>query len=218
MRARAPAPAPAPALAPSSSRDTAGTLVGIFRNTYYDFPREIDYAGATLPLKSASCRTIASVPRAFFEAVCVQGSGILRRGATVSYAKRDCDCAEVCPRTGQRICFEALSADRFPWGRGAAGRAIVPLETVAADTSVLPLGTPIYIPDFDGVVREDGGDGVHDGCFVVEDRGVRVQGAHVDVFTGHEASTAYLNRLVPSNKGVRVVIGAARCDRLRRAL
>jgi 3D (Asp-Asp-Asp) domain-containing protein len=207
-----PSPSPSPSSVPPPPDPTH--VVGIFRNTYYDFPRESDYGGPTVALMTGACRTIATVPRAFYEAVCVQGSGTLSRGKTVSFARRDCDCAEVCPRTGQRICFDALDAARFPWGRGAAGRAITPLVTVAADTRVLPLGTPIYVPEFDGVERNDAR--MHDGCFVVEDRGVRVQGNHIDVFTGDEASTLRMNRVVPSNKGVTVVVDEPRCEHLRR--
>src|SRR5690606_21405216 len=125
----------------------------------------------------------------FYEAVCAQGSGVLARGTTVSFAKRDCACAEVCPRTGQRICFDALDRAAFPWGRGAAGTAITPLRTVAADTGVLPMGTVVYIPELDGVRASDD-DEPFDGCFVVEDRGLRVRGAHVDIFTGHPSRTA----------------------------
>ena len=213
-----PTPTPTPALTPTITPTTSPDpthVLGVFRNTYYDFPRESDYAGPTLTLMSGACHPIATVPRAFYDALCVQGSGTLRKGKTVSFARRDCDCAEVCPRTGHRICFDALDASRFPWGRGAAGRAITPLVTVAADTRVLPLGTPIYVPEFDGVARDDAG-ATHDGCFVVEDRGVRIVGQHIDVFTGDESSTARLNRVVPSNKGVTVVVDEPRCERLRR--
>jgi 3D (Asp-Asp-Asp) domain-containing protein len=221
QRAAPPEPAPIEsatargdaAVAAHPSGDLQGALVGVFRNTYYDFPHEADYRGPPVPIMSATCEEVASVPRGFFEAVCVQGSGLLARGGTVSFARRDCECADVCPRTGQRICFDALDAARFPWGRGAAGRAITPLVTIAADTAVLPLGTPVYVPEFDGVVREDSGE-VHDGCFVVEDRGIRVQGLHIDVFTGSEAMTRALGRVVPSNQGVHVHVGAARCERL----
>ena len=67
-----------------------GRVLGTFRNTYYDFPRESDHAGAAVPLMSPSCKPISKVPRGFFPAVCVQGSGLLRQGFTVSFAKRDC--------------------------------------------------------------------------------------------------------------------------------
>ncbi len=64
----------------------------------------------------------------------MQGSGRLGAGQTVSFAKRDCACAAVCPRTGQKICFERLDPARFPSGRGASGGPITPLRTVAVDT------------------------------------------------------------------------------------
>lgn len=193
----------------ASTPSGGGRVLGTFRNTYYDFPREADHTGELVDVMSASCRSIAKVPRSFHDAVCVQGSGSLARGGTISFAKRDCECAQVCPRTHQKICFDALDPKEFPWGRGAAGKPIAPLRTVAADTSILPLGTVIYVPELDGV-----GEPASDGCFVVEDRGVRVQGEHIDVFTGHPGQTAILNRQLPSNQGVTVVIDAPKCARL----
>lgn len=190
-----------------------GRPLGTFRNTYYDFPREADHTGAAISLMNATCQPIAQVPRSFYEAVCVQGSGSLKRGGTVSFSKRDCACAEVCPRTGQRICFDALDPTTFPWGRGAAGTPITPMRTLAADTSVLPMGTVVYIPELDGAPRNESGDAM-DGCFVVEDRGLRVKGEHVDIFTGHPANTALVNERVPSNQGVTVVVSAPKCAHL----
>lgn len=190
-----------------------GRSLGVFRNTYYDFPNEAEFDGPTVKLKNASCETIHEVPRGFFETLCVQGSGTLRSGPTVSFAKRNCACAEVCPRTNQRICFDVLDARSFPWGRGATGRAITPLLTVAVDSNVIPLGTGIYVPELDGLPRDGAGTSTHDGCFVAEDRGVKIQGKHVDVFTGHSALTTIWNRLVPSNRGVTVFVDSPRCAR-----
>jgi len=184
-----------------------GRVLGTFRNTYYDFPSEKAFSGPQISLMNAKCEPIAQVPRAFYEAACVQGSGALARGGTVSFAKRDCACAEVCPRTNQKICFDALDRQTYPWGRGASGNPIAPLHSLAADTSVLPMGTVVYLPELDGI---DGSDG----CFVVEDRGMKVQGQHVDIFTGDPSRTASLNSQVPSNQGVTVVVDAPSCGRL----
>jgi 3D (Asp-Asp-Asp) domain-containing protein len=194
-------------------RAESGRVVGTFRNTYYDFPSEPDHVGTPVALKNAKCETIAMVPRGFHDAVCVQGSGALARGGTVSFAKRDCACAEVCPRTNQHICFDALDKAAFPWGRGASGKAITPLRSVAADTEVLPMGTVLYIPELDGVAR-GAAEGPLDGCFVVEDRGLKVQGEHVDIFTGHPAQTAAVNAQVPSNHGVTIVLDSPKCAHL----
>jgi 3D (Asp-Asp-Asp) domain-containing protein len=199
---------------PSRARErtaAGGRSLGTFRNTYYDFPSEADFEGPSIGLKNAECEVIGPVPRAFFESLCVQGSGTLRKGATVSFARRDCECAEVCPRTKQRICFDELDAMKFPWGRGATGKAIIPLLSVAVDTDVIPLGTAIYVPEYDGVPRDPDQQAVHDGCFIAQDRGLKVKGKHVDVFTGHQSITTLWNRLVPSNRGVTVVVDSPRC-------
>ena len=205
--------------APSSQSVTVnpiaagGRVLGTFRNTYYDFPSEADFSGESVALKNTKCKTIKSVARSFYEAVCVQGSGTLSTGSTVSFAKRDCECAELCPRTGQHICFDELDAKAYPWGRGATGRAITPLLSVAVDTDLVPLDTPIYIPEFDGVARDPSRSATHDGCFIAQDRGVRVKGQHVDIFTGHREITALWNSLVPSNRGVTIVLDSPRCAR-----
>jgi 3D (Asp-Asp-Asp) domain-containing protein len=200
--------------APPDTTGSGGKVLGTFRNTYYDFPNEADHGGAPVSLMNAKCETIAKVPRGFYDAVCVQGSGSLASGGTVSFAKRDCACAEICPRTNQRICFDALDKAAFPWGRGASGAPITPLRSVAADTQVLPMGTVLYIPELDGVRGTS--ERASDGCFVVEDRGLKVQGEHVDIFTGNPAQTAALNAQVPSNHGVTVVVDSPRCAHLTR--
>lgn len=192
---------------------SGGRRLGKFRNTYYDFPVERDYDGRGVALFDASCRRVAEVPQGFHDAVCVQGSGLLDDGRPVSFARRDCGCAKVCPRTGQRICFEALNGSDYPWGRGAMGRAIVPLLTVAVDSKVIPLGTSLYIPEYVGMPRDLDQTAEHDGCFIAQDRGLKVKGQHVDIFTGDESMTELWNRMLPSNRGVTVVIDSPRCSR-----
>lgn len=208
-----PAAAPAAQRAPRAKGAAGGRSLGTFRNTYYDFPAESEFAGEPVTVNDARCKPIAEVARGFYEALCVQGSGLLRSGRPVSFAKRDCECAEVCPRTGQKICFEALDPLKFPWGRGALGTAITPLLTVAVDDTVVPMGTPIYVPEFDGLPLDPARSAVHDGCFIAQDRGMKVKGQHIDVFTGHEHTTKLWNRLVPSNQGVTVVVESPRCAR-----
>lgn len=200
------APAPAPQAAP-------GLAPGMFRNTYYDFPSE-GGGPKDAVLYDAACAPLASVPRAFHDQVCVQGSGRLASGDTVSFARRGCACADVCPRTGQQVCFERLDPRRFPYGRGATGRPITPLRTVAVDSSVIPLGTSLFVPELVGLPLPGGGR--HDGCFVAEDRGIKVVGRQIDVFTGDPAVTARLNAIFASNRGVRVVFEDARCRALGR--
>jgi 3D (Asp-Asp-Asp) domain-containing protein len=187
-----------------------GRSLGVFRNTYYFFPSEADFSGPTATLFDAACGRIAQVPRGFHDALCVQGSGLLAQGRTVAFARRDCACADVCPRSGQRICYELLDRAKFPWGRGASGRPIAPFRSLAVDPGVVPLGTRLYIPRFAGAPVPGGG--VHDGCFVAEDRGLRVTGRTLDIFGGAESTAQQWNRLVPTGSGVEVFVEEPRCD------
>ncbi len=184
----------------------------VFRNTYYDFPRE-GLGAKDATVFDASCappsRGSDAAGASMIRSACTGQPGTSPMGQTVSFARRDCACADVCPRTGQQICFERLDAARFPSGRGATRQPITPLRTVAVDTSVIPLGTPLYVPELAGLPRADGTP--HDGCFIAEDRGLKVVGRHIDVFTGDPAMTTQWNGLVPSNRGVHVRIGDPRC-------
>jgi len=116
-----------------------GRKLGVFRNTYYDFPLEREYTGPLVDVFDASCRSLARVPQEFHDTLCMQGSGLLADGRPLSFARRDCSCARRCPRSSQQICFEALAPERYPWGRGAAGDPITPLLSVAVDIDVIPL-------------------------------------------------------------------------------
>lgn len=185
-----------------------GAQEDLFRNTYYDFPSE-SAGPKDATIFDAACAPIAKVTTAFHDRVCVQGSGRLEDGATVSFAKRDCACAAICPRTGQKLCFERLDRQRFPSGRGATGQPITPFYTVAVDSTVIPLGTRIFVPELVGLPRPDGRK--HDGCFLAEDRGLKVVGHQIDFFTGDPANTARWNALMPSNRGVHVVKNDPRC-------
>jgi 3D (Asp-Asp-Asp) domain-containing protein len=183
-----------------------------FRNTYYDFPTE-GSGDKKAKVFDAQCKPIASVTQAFHDQVCLQGSGRLMTGETISFAIRDCTCAAECPKSNQKICFEKLDAKAFPSGRGASGKAIRPLKSIAVDTEVIALGQVVFIPEYEGLSRPDGTK--HDGCFVAEDRGSKVVGKHIDIFTGDPSTTKVWNQLVPSNQGVHVEIGAPRCDHLK---
>jgi signal transduction histidine kinase/3D (Asp-Asp-Asp) domain-containing protein len=202
-------PEPLGAVAIELSGSRAGS--GLYRNTYYYFPEEPSYpeSGETRELFDAECKSIRTVSQDFHDRLCVQGSGRLASNETVSFAKRGCDCAAECPRTGQKICYELLDKAAFPFGRGATGKAITPLRTVAVDSDAIPLGTVLYIPDYNGLRDREGAP--HDGCFVAADRGSKVKGKHVDIFAGTLETAGAWNVAVPSNRGVQVVLGASQC-------
>jgi 3D (Asp-Asp-Asp) domain-containing protein len=63
---------------------------------------------------------------------------------------------------------------------------------------MIPIGTKIYIKDFDGMKLPDGQ--VHDGWWIAADRGGRIKhsngsgrrGSQLDLFVGHEHNKEYL--------------------------
>ncbi len=207
--AEPPAPMGPVAIELSGSGDGGSEL---FRNTYYYFPQEstAPETGPTRQIFDAECKAIRTVSADFHDKLCVQGSGRLATGETVSFAKRGCSCAADCPRTGHKICYELLDKTAFPFGRGANGKAITPLRTVAVDSGTIPLGSVLYIPELNGLRDLDGKP--HDGCFVAEDRGIKVKGKQVDIFVGSVETADSWNLAVPSNRGVHVIVGASQCN------
>ena len=177
---------------PDEEAELVGFL-GAFSLTYYFMVYEtsflVDAQGQELPdlptteLRDVSCATLAEVATSFADAVCVEGSGMLRDGQVVN-VDLDCGCGHPCPN-GRTLCFLALDAEDFPYGMGAEGNALEPLRSVATDPSVLPYGTVVYLPDWDGLVIPDVdelGAFVHDGCFRADDIGHGVDGYHLDIF------------------------------------
>jgi 3D (Asp-Asp-Asp) domain-containing protein len=73
-----------------------------------------------------------------------------------------------------------------PFGDGAGGFILSPYRTLAVDKNLIPLGTPIYIPEARGVtvILPNGGTAKHDGYFFGADVGGAIKGNHVDFFLG----------------------------------
>jgi 3D (Asp-Asp-Asp) domain-containing protein len=82
---------------------------------------------------------------------------------------------------------------------------------VAVDPTVIPMGELLFIPELAGLPQMDGSP--HDGCFVAEDRGIKVKGHRIDVFTGDEGTRRRWEATLPSHASVHVYSGSTRCRR-----
>jgi 3D (Asp-Asp-Asp) domain-containing protein len=173
-----------------------GQRIGSMWISYYYLAREADVSGAPqVALLDSACKPIATVSRAFYDAVCVEGSGRLRDGRLVNFARR-CPCAAPCAYNESRICYSELDARRYPWGKGSGGRALVPLRSWAVDSGRIPIGTLLYAAEWDGIEIPalDGLGGFsHDGCFRADDVGGAVKDDHFDLFAGSRAMVQRLN-------------------------
>jgi 3D (Asp-Asp-Asp) domain-containing protein len=209
-----PEPRPSPPPSDAGANVSPGTPAGRFKITYYWKALESEFSGAAnTAIKDTSCRTIKMVPAAYAQSLCIEGSGKLNDGRIVNYGQ-SCSCNPGCS-----YCYTVVDASRFPWGIGNRNNPLVPLRSLAVDTSVVRNGTRIYLKAFDGlrIPAVDGiGGFVHDGCFRADDVGGAIRGQHFDVFSGTPGMRRELERVLPTNSRLETWVDAnARCAHLR---
>lgn len=190
-----------------------GTLVGKLYITYYYLSLESNYSGAAdTTLYDKNCKAIVKVPAKFSDSACIEGSGRLKDGRIINYAKT-CSCGRRCP-TGGIVCYSVLDKNKYPWGAGAFSNALRPLRSLAVDRNRIPLRTKLYIPEWDGVKIPaiDGiGGFTHDGCVYADDVGGAIKGAHFDFFAGTSKMWKALEKIHGTKKYLTVYKNPGRC-------
>ncbi|HET6585884.1 MAG TPA: 3D domain-containing protein [Nannocystaceae bacterium] len=165
-------------------RDTGqpGPLLGSFQMTYYWVTSEGSFTGAKdTSFYTTQCTKIATVPRKFWDALKLEGTGKLADGRMVNYAG-SCNCS-------RSPCFEVLDDDH-PWGKGVQQRALAPFRSIAVDPDRIAYGDWVYIEALDGLQMPGDapwGDFVHDGCMRADDTGSAIVGKHIDFFAAEKA-------------------------------
>lgn len=190
-----------------------GSLLGKMYITYYYLSLESRYTGpADTTLYDKNCRPLVRVPAKFSDSACIEGSGRLKDGRIINYAKT-CSCGRRCP-TGGTICYSILDKKKYPWGQGARSLPLRPLRSLAVDRRLIPIGTKIYIQEWDGV-RIPALDGiqsfVHDGCFSADDVGGAIKGKHFDFFAGTPNMCKALEKIHRTKKYLTVYKNPPRC-------
>jgi 3D (Asp-Asp-Asp) domain-containing protein len=145
------------------------------------------------------------VPERYACSLKLEGSGLMRDDRIVNYTG-------AC-KFGYGTCFEQLDVTDFPFGRGAGLRPLFPFKSVAVDPRVVPLGEPLYIPEFDGMVLPDGS--IHDGCVRADDTGGGIKGRKLDFFV---VTYGNFRMLLDGLLGVSWItpeVESPRCDYLR---
>jgi len=135
----------------------------------------------------------------------MEGSGVLADGRVINYDGR-CD-------FGVGTCFEELDPDRHPYGRGAGHRPLVPFKSVAVDPRLVPIGEPLYIPEFDGMLLPDGS--FHDGCVRADDTGGGIKKRKMDFFVVNYGNFRFLLNMLWNVIWVTPYIEDPRCEYLR---
>jgi 3D (Asp-Asp-Asp) domain-containing protein len=135
----------------------------------------------------------------------LEGTGLLDDGRLVNYAG---PCA-----WGYGTCFEEIDRREYPFGRGAGTRPLVPFKSVAVDPRVVPIGEPLYIPEFDGMVLPDGS--IHDGCVRADDTGGGIKKRKMDFFVVTYGNFRFLLDELLNVTWITPQIQAPRCQYLR---
>jgi 3D (Asp-Asp-Asp) domain-containing protein len=135
----------------------------------------------------------------------LEGSGLMRDGRIINYTGK-------CP-FGYGTCFEQLDEHEHPFGRGAGVRSLVPFKSVAVDPRLVPIGEPIYIPEFDGLVLPDGS--IHDGCVRADDTGGGIKRRKMDFFVVTYGNFRFLLDELANVSWITPQIEAPRCEYMR---
>lgn len=176
------------------------------RQEDFDDPEEIDYARSNeVEVYTRRGFFLGAFSRQFIWHLRMEGSGLLADGRVVNYHGA---CAY-----GTGTCFEQLDAARFPFGRGARRRTLMPFHSCAVDPRVVPLGETLYVPELDGANLPDGN--VHDGCLRADDTGGGIKQRKLDFFVVSYANFRFILSELWNVNWVTPQIRAPRCDYLR---
>lgn len=151
----------------------------------------------------------------FAWALRLEGSALMADGRVFNYAGK-CDYGyATATSNGKATCFEQLDVDQFPFGRGAGMRPLIPFKSVAIDPRLVPIGEPIYVPEFDGLVLPDGS--IHDGCVRADDTGGGIKKRKMDFFVVTYGNFRFLLEQLQNVTWITPQIEAPRCEYLRDA-
>jgi 3D (Asp-Asp-Asp) domain-containing protein len=138
--------------------------LGRFKVTYYWVVEEKDYPQSKrMPLYSVDGKLVGRFSESFVRDFKTESCARLRDGRCLSYLKNQ-----------NRV----QVVERF---LGNGGHTLTELKSIAVDPSVIPLGSKVYIPQFEGLTVN----GKHlNGIFYAHDIGSAVKGNHIDIFLG----------------------------------
>ncbi len=200
---------------PYQGQGGEGQSLGLFQQTFYWLVLETECLAPpespSVDIYDPDGQVLASVSQDFACKLGLEGSGKLADGRVINYwgsgssCVRTTECAA--PYYPSHNCYTELDGDRFPWGKGVRGRALIPFKSIATDPDVIPYGTIVYVPEWDGYQIPDGS--FHDGCLRSDDTGGAIIDDHIDFFSGSEENYRTVVSDFPEN--VHVFVDPDRC-------
>jgi len=159
--------------APVPPSNSDGGVATASKLTYYwtIYPADANLNTPLVPIYNLSNQVLARIPEDLAKKIAMEGSGFIPDGRLINLA---CDCAWPTSR------FFVVNQATTPYGLDAQGKPLVPYRTIAVDTTLIPLGTKVFIREFKDRVMPDGNK--HNGCFIAGDIGYGVKGWHIDLY------------------------------------
>jgi 3D (Asp-Asp-Asp) domain-containing protein len=148
-----------------------GKYCGKFKVTFYWIVEEKDYSGKRdTPLYLENGKLLGYFPRKFVDDLKKESCAELNDGRKISYLKKV---------NRVRIVNKYL---------GYGGYIITPFKSVAIDTSIIPLGSKLYIPQLAKIDQAFFvANNLEDPCIVyAHDIGSLVKNYHIDFFVGYK--------------------------------
>lgn len=147
--------------------------LGKFKITYYWIVDETKYKGQrTIPLYLENGKVLDRFPKQFIKDFKKESVARLKDGRLISYLKR---------KNAVRVVNEPLGSKNY---------TLSTFKSVAVDTQLIPLGSTLFIPNFERLYL--GNSGVHNGVFYANDVGSQVKGNHIDIYIGELDNLSYV--------------------------
>ena len=153
-------------------------------------------------VKNRAGKVIGHAGQERLKRIWMEGSGLLADGSLINLV----DAFEFHNST-----YMIVDQEKYPWGLDSMGNALTPLRTIAVDPDIIPLGSKVYIPEFDqnpNITQLVS----HDGCFVASDTGHDFTEERIDVFSGtHQEYKSIETILQTWNRKVRIYVNHPKC-------
>jgi 3D (Asp-Asp-Asp) domain-containing protein len=176
------------------------------REEDFDEPDELDGADPDeLDIYTRDGLFVGAFSAKFIWNLHMEGSALLDDGRVLNYSG-------AC-RWGTGTCYQQVDATTHPYGRGAYGRSLVPFKSIAVDPRLVPIGEPLYVPEFDGMMLPDGT--IHDGCVRADDTGGGIKFRKMDFYVMTYSNFRFLLQELWGVNWVTPQIQAPRCEYLR---
>lgn len=152
----------------TQSPDGVMKYLGKFSVTFYWVVKETDYNGPkNTPLYLENGSLLGYFDDNFVKDFKKESCAELKNGTSISYLKK---------------ANKARIVNKF---LGFNGHTITPLQSIAVDPNVIPLGSEVYIPALTKLAS-------HSGKVRAHDIGSLIQGYKIDIFVGYKEDTKLL--------------------------